>query len=110
MIDLSYMKKFTNSDPKKMKRYILLYLETAPEIFEEMKKNMEKKNWDQLRINAHSLKPQAEFMGIPNLKEVLIEIEDAVKLKKLNEIKSLVNKAYNIHLSSEKELKLILER
>lgn len=109
MIDLSFLKKFTKSDPRKMKRYISLYLEAAPGTFDEMQQNLETRDWEQLRINAHSLKPQTDFMGISSLKEVLIEIEEAVRFNQLNDIESLVCAAYAIHLVSEKELKRVLE-
>ena len=74
MIDLTFLKNFTKDDSKKMKRYISLYLDVAPKTFEEMKRNLENRDWEQLRINAHSLKPQADFMGIESLKEELIKI------------------------------------
>jgi HPt (histidine-containing phosphotransfer) domain-containing protein len=69
MVDLAFLKKFAKDDPQKMKRYISLYLEVAPNTLEEMKRNLENEDWEQLRINAHSLKPQADFMGIESLKE-----------------------------------------
>ena len=78
-IDLTFLKKFTKDDPTKMKRYIGLYLDVAPKTFDEMKRNVANDDWEQLRINAHSLKPQADFMGINNLKEELVKIEEAVR-------------------------------
>ena len=77
MVDLTFLRKFTKDDPIKMKRYISLYLDVAPKTFEEMQRNLQDGDWEQLRINAHSLKPQAEFMGIKSLKEELIKKEEA---------------------------------
>lgn len=38
-----------------------------------------KRGWEhQARRNAHSLKPQADFMGIAELRSLLIDIEDDV--------------------------------
>ena len=79
MVDLSFLKTFTKGNTTKMNRYISMYLKVAPEILDRMQQNIESQNWSDLAINAHSLKPQAEYMGIPALKEVLIEIENAVK-------------------------------
>ena len=78
-VDLTFLKKFTKDDPKKMKRYIGLYLDVAPKTFDEMKRNLANGDWEQLRINAHSLKPQADFMGIHSLKEELLKIEESVR-------------------------------
>ena len=89
MVDLTFLRKFAKDDPKKMKRYISLYLDVAPKTFEEMQRNLTNVDWEQLRINAHSLKPQAEFMGILSLKEELIRIEEAVKSNDLDGIEEL---------------------
>lgn len=110
MVDLTFLKKFTKDDPIKMKRYISLYLDVAPKTFEEMQRNLQSGDWEQLRINAHSLKPQAEFMGIITLKEELIKIEEAVKMNHLDGIDTLLNAAHTISADSEKLLSEMLDQ
>jgi len=110
MVDLSFLKKFTKDDPKKMKRYISLYLDVAPKTFEEMQRNLKNGDWEQLRINAHSLKPQADFMGIASLKEELIKIEEAVKLNNLDVLEELLNESHSISRQSEDILKGMLDQ
>ena len=105
MVDLTFLRKFTKDDPVKMKRYISLYLDVAPKTFEEMQRNLNNKDWEQLRINAHSLKPQAEFMGVLQLKEELIKIEEAVKLNNLDGVEALFVSAQKLSADSETELK-----
>lgn len=110
MVDLTFLKKFTKEDPKKMKRYISLYLDVAPKTFEEMKSNLKNEDWEQLRINAHSLKPQADFMGIDSLKEELIKIEEAVKANNVDILENLFNASLIISTNSEKLLKEMLDQ
>lgn len=110
MVDLTFLKKFTRDDPQKMKRYILLYLDVAPKTFEEMQRNLAHQDWEQLRINAHSLKPQADFMGIAELKEALIKIEEAVNQNKLGRIEDLFHTAHSLSVESEKSLSAILDK
>ena len=110
MVDLSFLKKFTKDDPKKMRRYITLYLDVAPKTFEEMQRNLIDKDWKQLRINAHSLKPQADFMGIASLKDELIKIEEAVKDNNLDIIETLLSTSLSISVQSEMLLKEMLEQ
>ena len=55
-----------------------MYLDVAPECFDKMQSNINDEDWTQLRVNAHSLKPQAEFMGALDLKQTLVKIEEAV--------------------------------
>lgn len=110
MVDLTFLKQFTKDDSKKMKRYISLYLDVAPKTFEEMQRNLQNGDWEQLRINAHSLKPQADFMGIVSLKEELIKIEEAVKLNNLDDIEGLFNASHKISTESEKVLREMLDQ
>jgi len=105
MVDLTFLKQFTKDDPKKMKRYILLYLDVAPKTFEEMQRNLLNQDWEQLRINAHSLKPQADFMGINSLKEELIKIEEAVKMNNFGDVEQLFMTSLSIAKKSELILK-----
>ena len=101
MIDFTFLKKLSRGDITKMKRYISLYLTVAPEIFERMHKNVEQENWPDLFLNAHSIKPQTDYMGIESLKSVLIEIEESIKNKNFRSLKDLYNKAYKIHEESQ---------
>lgn len=110
MVDLTFLKQFTKDDPKKMKRYISLYLDVAPKTFEEMQRNVKNEDWEQLRINAHSLKPQADFMGVNSLKEELIKIEEAVKTNQVNVLEALFNTSRTISIQSEQLLKEILDQ
>jgi len=110
MVDLTFLEKFSKGDIQKMKKYVSMYLNTAPDSFKKMQQNIKDKSWSDLAINAHSLKPQAEFMGIPSLKEVLIEIENKVKDAQFNDLEILFKRANAIHIESEIFLKNYLER
>ena len=101
MIDLSFLNKFTKGNTSKMKRYITMYLSTAPETFERMSENVIQENWSDLAVNAHSIKPQTDYMGIDSLKNILIEIEDCVKNAEYEGLKILYQKAYTVHKKSE---------
>ena len=110
MVDLTFLKKFTKDNPQKMKRYISLYLDVAPKTFEEMQRNLKDGDWEQLRINAHSLKPQADFMGISSLKDALTKIEEAVKMNHLEGIEQLLNASITLSVTSEHALKEALDK
>ncbi|MES2648164.1 MAG: Hpt domain-containing protein [Bacteroidota bacterium] len=93
-----------------MKRYISLYLDVAPKTFEEMKRNLNNEDWEQLRINAHSLKPQVDFMGIDSLKEELIKMEEAVKTKNFDTLETLFTTSLKIATNSEIILKKMMDK
>ncbi len=110
MVDLTFLKKFTKGDSQKMKRYISLYLEVVPHTLEEMRRNLKDGNWEQLRINAHSLKPQADFMGINRLKEELVHIEEAVKQQQFEVLENLLQATCAISVDSERSLRELLDQ
>jgi len=110
MIDLSFLEKFTKGDTRKMKRYINMYLNIAPKTFNTMKENIKSQDWEQLRIQAHSLKPQADYMDIAKLKKVLGEIENEVQNGAYDSLKNLYDQALDCHVASERLLKLYVEK
>jgi len=77
--DLSFLRKFTEGDKEKMKFYIGLYLKTAPRLFEGLKIAMDLRNYDELYIKAHSLKPQTAYVGLTGLNETLANVENAAR-------------------------------
>jgi len=110
LIDLSFLAEFTKGDQGKMKRYIEMYLKSAPAIIDEIQKEFENKNLENLRLKAHSIKPQAQYMGIITLKEVLIEIEGVIKSGNDNgQLSTLIKKAKAISEKATIELQSFLQ-
>jgi len=109
LIDLTFLESFTKNDQGKMKRYIEMYLKSTPDIIEEFQKELENNNFENLRLKAHSIKPQAQYMGITTLKEVLIEIERVIRSGNDNDqLSSLIKKAKTISNQATIELQLFL--
>ncbi len=100
MVDLSFLQQFTKGDKGKMERYIRLYLNTAPKTLRQMEQSLRRKDWEQVRIHAHSLKPQAEYMGIAALKETLVAIETGVREQRYQALAALCSKASQLHRQS----------
>ena len=73
-----------------------------------MQRNILAGDWDQLRIHAHSLKPQADFMGINSLKEELIKIEEAVRTNNFEMLENLFDSSFKIATDCEIILKKML--
>jgi len=108
MLDLTFLEKLSKGDIPKMKRYISMYLSTAPEIFDRMRNNLNEENWSDLALNAHSIKPQTDYMGVESLKEVLIEIENSVLNENYQIIPGLFQKAFVLHEKSLTSLNMKL--
>ena len=104
MVDLTFLKQFTKGDTAKMKRYITIYLQMTPQTLRDMQGHLKNKNWTQLGISAHSLKPQADFMGVATLKNILMQIEQGVKSGQVAKMAPLYQKAVQIYRQSEQVL------
>ena len=109
MVDLTFLKEFTGGNHKKMIRYINLYLENTPASFDQMQRNIDNQDWSRLAINAHSLKPQAEFKGIKSLKDILADLENCARQGKVEHVESLFKNARQQQKESEKHLFQFLE-
>ena len=74
-IDLTFLEGFAGGDNEKMVKYINMFINGAPPMIETMKQQCADKSWKQLRTTAHSLKPQAGYMGANGLKDIFLRIE-----------------------------------
>lgn len=105
MVDLTFLEKFSKGDSAKMKRYIGMYLTETPLILEKMKEYLVKEDWSNLAIHAHSLKPQAEFMGVTSLKEVLMAVESRARSESPKDLEDLFHQALKLYTESSDILK-----
>lgn len=75
-INTDFLMNFTGKDPGKMKKYINMFLQSAPEAIAQMRAFHNNGDWVNLKTAAHSLKPQLAYMGIDSLKETILRIEE----------------------------------
>jgi HPt (histidine-containing phosphotransfer) domain-containing protein len=105
ILDLSFLRKFTEGDYHKMKHYMGLYLETAPGLFEELEIAHDKMDYIAMYTKSHSLKPLASYVGITGLSEILSEIEKAARENLSEEIlNELIKRAIEINTRGMAEL------
>lgn len=63
-IDDSFLLSFTNGKADKMKKYIHLFLDNAPQMLERLEQAVVHKNHAEIKIAAHSLKSQLNYLGV----------------------------------------------
>src|SRR5262249_20884724 len=91
-INLEFLREFCRDDRNKMVNYIHMFLESAPEQLEIIKKNSTAENWGAVKTAAHSLKPQITFMGIASGAPVIEKIEaTTLSANPSTELPSLIN-------------------
>jgi HPt (histidine-containing phosphotransfer) domain-containing protein len=111
LIDLTFLETFTKGDQQKKKRYIEMYLKSTPLVIDELFSDYQKKDFESVKRKAHSIKPQAQYMGISDLKECLIKIESAVQNgNQSGQLSSLIEKAKELNQQAMLELNQFLKK
>lgn len=109
-IDLAFLKQFTADDPKRIERYIRMFLSAAPAGLVSMKTHLAAGEWEALRSAAHSIKPQIAYMGIHSLRESIQEIEnDAREQKNLERLQDRMAEVERVCSEAFEELNRVLE-
>jgi len=62
--DMSFLKQFTGGNPDKVQKYVGMFLENAPKLLDNIEKGLAAKDYQAIKIAAHSMKPQMSYMGI----------------------------------------------
>jgi len=73
----AFLKSFAGNDVAKQKKYISLFLENAPKLVRQLEIGVTNKDFDAIKIAAHSLKTQLNYMGV---KEELSHVQEIERL------------------------------
>src|SRR5690606_5634966 len=59
-----FLAQFTGGDETKKMKYIRMFLDNGPRLLRQVREALDTENYAQMKIAAHSLKPQLSYMGI----------------------------------------------
>jgi CheY-like chemotaxis protein len=62
--DSRFLDKFTNGNKEKQDKYVRMFLENCPRLLQQMETALAESNFENLRVAAHSMKPQLSYMGV----------------------------------------------
>lgn len=79
VIDLSYLKKVSNNNTEFIQEIIASFLESMPKTVEDIKVQLDQKNWEQLSRVVHKIKPTITLMGIHQIKDKIVLLEQESK-------------------------------
>ena len=74
--DMTFLSSFSGGDTTRMKKYVGMFLQIAPQQLEKIRTALNASDWDSVRANAHSLKPQITYMGIKGGEVLIKQIEN----------------------------------
>lgn len=73
--DLTVLERYCKGDRERMARYVAMYLEGAPALFEKLAGHIRAGASEDTARLAHGLRPQVEHMGAHALRSLLEEVE-----------------------------------
>jgi PAS domain S-box-containing protein len=110
-VDMSYLTKLTQSNPKLMTEIITVYLKQTPELVATMKKSFSDQNWDVLGATIHKMIPSFAIMGIhPETTLIAQKIQEyARRLELSKELDQMILNIENVCKQACVELELELK-
>jgi HPt (histidine-containing phosphotransfer) domain-containing protein len=109
--NLSYLQEVSKGNIAFMLDMIHIFLTKTPETLDLLKKEVETSNWEMVGFYAHKLKATYAYMGMLELKELLVMIEKSAKqMENLHEIPIWFSSVYKstqpalIEISEHKQL------
>lgn len=93
-IDLSYLKNISNNNKKFIEEMIEAFLKSIPKSIEEMRTHLSTDNFVELGRAVHKIKPSLTLMGLQELKDLAVDIEEKIKMHKNHS--NLKEKAYEL--------------
>lgn len=81
IVDLSYLRKVSKNNKAFINDIINSFLEITPKVLTEVREYQAKKEWVKLEKAIHKMKPTLIMIGMPDAKEMAVEIEGLVRSK-----------------------------
>lgn len=105
LTDPRFLISFAGNDKEKQKKYINIFLQNAPKLLTQMQNGLEKNDHEMIKISAHSLKTQLNYMGVKEEFSHVQEIEQMTShTHKKEEIKLLIDNLQMVCEQAFKEL------
>jgi PAS domain S-box-containing protein len=79
--DLTYLRSISNNNEDFVREMMQTFIQSIPGILDEMKKCLAEENWERLSKLAHQIKPSFTLLGVHDLKNTILYIEDNGKRK-----------------------------
>lgn len=106
--DIRFLQSFAGNDINKQKKYISLFLENAPKLMQQLQMGIEQKDFEAIKIAAHSFKTQLNYMGV---KEEISHAQEIERLASRSEDFNLIVRLYeNLKLVAEQAFEELNER
>ena len=108
---LEYLREFSNNDVAFMKDMINIFIETIGDDLRVIEDAWQREEFAIVKSTVHKMKPSYQFMGIADLREDILQLENLAKEgKQKEEMKVLIRKITEYTILAVKELEVDLQR
>ncbi len=108
--DLDFLQNFTGNDTARMRKYVSMFLGSAPAEMNAIRQSLAGQDWNALRAAAHSLKPQMVYMGVKSGEELLKTIEHDAGNTVIDRLPELVEQFDKLFVTACDELDAFLKQ
>lgn len=105
VIDLNYLREMSDNDIDFITDMVKSFINQSPKDIENIWFHFNKNEFDAVANLVHKIKPSITFMGIHQLKDLILEIEDNARHKKFEPLKLQLEKFDTICRAAIDELK-----
>ncbi len=81
-VDFSYLENVSGNNKSFIKEIAEAFIKSIPNSIHELDMHSENENWTELARVAHKIKPSITLLGVHNLKEKIVKLEEEAKLHK----------------------------
>ncbi len=81
-VDFSYLEKVSGNNKSFIKEIAEAFLKSIPTSIQELNKYSDNENWIELARVAHKIKPSITLLGVHNLKDKIVKLEEEAKRHK----------------------------
>jgi hypothetical protein len=110
LTDLRFLVSFAGNDQAKQKKYVGIFLQNAPLLLRQLVQGVENKQYEQIKISAHSLKTQLNYMGVKEEMSHVHELEQiSIYAYRHDEMAALVKNLEKVCAKAFSELEEFLK-
>ncbi len=104
-IDLTYLRNFCDGDEARMKKYILMFLESIPPFTKKLEQAVTADDFAEIAKQVHAMKPKFVMMGMKEAYTLSIQVEtDVQKSNQQHQFNPAIRRILLICGQAEKEL------
>ncbi len=104
--DMQFLKQFTGGNAEKMQKYIGMFLDNGPRLLTNIDQGLSAKDYQAIKIAAHSMKPQLSYMGVKeDISHIFLIEQTAGESAHFERLPSLISHLKKVCEKAFKELK-----